>query len=81
MIAAVGVVVTGFIIAFAEGRPLWKKKKFKELIVFSGILMTGVFLYVGISLNLPVPNPTDMISRLVDPISKPIVTWIKGGDS
>jgi hypothetical protein len=81
MFAAMAVVATGILIAFLEGSPLWKKKQTKELIVFSSILMIGVFLYVGSILDFPIPNPSDIIGRLVEPISKPIVTWIKGGDS
>jgi hypothetical protein len=81
MLAVIGVIVAGILIAFLEGRPLWGKKQTKELIVFSSFLMIGVCLYVGSILDLPIPNPTDIIGNLVKPISKPIVTWIKGGDS
>jgi hypothetical protein len=81
MLAVIWVVVAGILIAFLEGRPLWKKKQTKEFIVFSGFLLFGVFLYIGILLDLPIPNPTDMIGDFVKPISKPIVTWIKGGGS
>jgi hypothetical protein len=81
MLAVMSVIAVGILIAYLEGRPLWKKKKIKELIVFSSILLIGVFLYVGNILDLPIPNPTDIIGNLVKPISKPIITWIKGGDS
>jgi hypothetical protein len=81
MVGAFGVIVAGVAIFFWEGRLLFKQKKKKEMVVFSTSLFLAVMLYIGVALHLPIPSPTEVIGKLLEPIVRPIVLWIRGGSS
>lgn len=81
MVGAFGVIAAGIAIFFWEGRLLFKQKKKKEMVVFSTSLFLAVILYIGVALHLPIPSPTEVIGKLLEPIVRPIVLWIRGGSS
>jgi putative flippase GtrA len=81
MIGAFGAITAGVAIFFWEGRFLFKQKRKKEMAVFSISLFLAVILYIGVALHLPIPSPTEVIGKWLEPIVRPIVLWIKGGSS
>lgn len=81
MVLATFVLIGAVIIFFIDGLPLVKKNEKKELVIFSVILFVGVALYIGIIFDLPIPNAFNLIAKLLEPIYKPIVAWIKKGDT
>ncbi|MBM7585626.1 glucan phosphoethanolaminetransferase (alkaline phosphatase superfamily) [Bacillus pakistanensis] len=68
--------VTILIFAF-EVPPLWKKKKKKELIVFSFLLLFGTGLSIAKSLDIKIPNPLDFITFIYKPISDVMMNFFK----
>ena len=81
MVKASVVVIAGILIYLGVGQSLWKTKKKKEWILFSCLLLMGVLLNVGVVLDIPIPTPADGISKLLEPFTKPIYTWIMSGNS
>ncbi|MHB8158538.1 MAG: hypothetical protein ACYDEQ_14325, partial [Desulfocucumaceae bacterium] len=58
-----------FIIAL-EAPGMIKKKMWRELTVFSTLLLIGMVYSFGLALNIPMPNPTDAIMTIFEPVSK-----------
>lgn len=75
------VLIAGIVIFLLEGYPLVKKKQMKAFILFTALLVVGVTLNVGIIINYPLPLPTDLIGKVLAPLYKPIVVWLKSGES
>lgn len=59
-IAIIGLEVPGLI----------KKKMWRELAVFAILLLIGMIYSYGQVLGLPLPNPTDAIMAVFEPVSK-----------
>jgi hypothetical protein len=57
------------------------KRNKKETIIFLLFLLLAVMLYTSTALHLPIPNSTEVIGKLLEPIVKPIIQWVKGGAS
>ncbi len=49
---------------------LLKQKKWRDIAVFSALLLIGMIYSYGQILDLPLPNPTDAIDAIFEPISK-----------
>lgn len=63
-----------FIVIIAMEVPrLIKGKMWKELGVFSALLLMGAGLSYAMLLDIPVPNPTNIMERMFEPFS----TWIE----
>jgi hypothetical protein len=60
-----------FIIA-SEAPRLVREKMWKELGVFFVLLLMGAGLSIAVVLNIPVPNPTNIMERIFDPFT----TWL-----
>ncbi|MFZ5631565.1 MAG: hypothetical protein ACOY40_01835 [Bacillota bacterium] len=57
------------IIAF-EAPGLIKKKMWRELAAFSVLLIIGMAYSYGLVLDLPLPNPTEGIMAIFEPVGK-----------
>ncbi len=57
------------IIAF-EAPGLVRKKLWRELAAFLGLLIIGMVYSYGQVLDLPLPNPTDLIVFIFKPVSQ-----------
>ena len=58
------------LIAYLEGAPLYRERRFKELIVTGAIWSLSFALSLAMLLNLPLPNPTFWMERLLLPIAR-----------
>ncbi len=48
--------------------PLFKQKKWRDITVFSVLLLIGMIYSYGQILDMPLPNPTDAINAVFRPI-------------
>lgn len=58
------------IIIWLEVPRLVVQKKWRDLVAFSVLLIPGIIYSYGISLDLNLPNPTDLISLIFEPVAK-----------
>jgi hypothetical protein len=65
----VGVFLVAILIIILEVPLLWKKRKKKELWVFSLLLLFGVGLSIAEGFDLDIPNPFDWIAFIFKPLS------------
>lgn len=73
MLASVGIIIIGMIMAWIELPNLFKEKAIKEIIVFSLLLISGIILSILVILRIELPNPLDLLLMIFAPISK----WIE----
>jgi amino acid transporter len=63
------------------GSMIWKRNGDKQLFRERGwaliILIIGTLLIIAMQFRIPVPNPTDWISAIFTPMSKPITKWVE----
>jgi hypothetical protein len=81
MLAVCGILAVGMVIFFTEGRTFWKQKKRNEMIIFSVSLLMALILNITVALDLPFPSTSEVIGKVLEPITNPIVRWTKGGTS
>jgi membrane-associated HD superfamily phosphohydrolase len=79
MIKVLGIIAAGIVIFFWEGRLLLKRKKKKEMVILVLLLLLAMLINIGVALNFPIPSIAWMISKMLQPIVKPIEAWIQGG--
>lgn len=65
------------VIAFAFIPTLKKNKEAKTIVIFSIFLLLGAALNIGVSLNLNIPSPLDLITFIFSPIRDYIVSLTK----
>lgn len=73
MIPSAGMIIIGLLIAWIELPKLLKEQAYKEIIVFSLLLICGVGLSILVILRVELPNPLDLLMVIFTPISK----WIE----
>jgi hypothetical protein len=78
MLAGTGVIAVALIIYFTVGRSLVKQKQKKEWGVFLSILLIAAGLSIGVILKWPIPSPTVIIGKVLEPVVEPIRDWTKG---
>jgi len=64
-----GLSVVFLVIIGLEAPRLIKGKMWRELGVFSGLLLLGAGLSYAILLDIPVPNPTNIMEKMFEPVS------------
>lgn len=74
---AIASILTVGVIAWIEIPSLLKKKRIKELCVFSVLLLIGVGLSISQSLQLNIPNPLDWINVVFKPLNDAIFGILK----
>jgi len=73
VIPSAGMIIVGLLIAWIELPKLLKEQAYKEIIVFSLLLVCGVGLCILVILRIELPNPLDLLMVIFTPISK----WIE----
>jgi hypothetical protein len=73
----IGILLVTILIIVFEVPPLWKKRKKKELIVFSFLLVFGTGLCIAQSLAMKIPNPLDLITFIYKPLSDVMMMLLK----
>ncbi|MDQ0063814.1 hypothetical protein [Paenibacillus harenae] len=73
----VGVVLLSILLIRLEVPALLKKKKIKELWLFSLMLLGGIMLTIAKVAHLPIPNPLDFITWVYRPASDMINYFLK----
>jgi hypothetical protein len=73
------VLLSGVFIAIIayEAPPLWKKKMWRELVVFAGITIIAMAYAYGAALGKNMPNPTNMINFIFEPISEFVLKYLE----
>lgn len=66
----------GLIITVVEAPPLLKEKQKKELMVFSLIMLIGLFYNISFFLKGHAPNPFDVIEKIFKPMSEKIYQFL-----
>ncbi|WP_169084504.1 hypothetical protein [Paenibacillus sp. PL91] len=73
--------IVAVLFAAGIGVVIWKRNSDSHLSRERGwamlILSIGTLLIIAQLLRIPVPNPTDWISAIFSPISKPITQWVE----
>lgn len=73
----VGVVAFFIVVIWLEVPALIKKKKIKELWLFSLMLLAGISLTIAKVAHLPIPNPLDFVTWVYRPASDMINHFLK----
>lgn len=77
MLLSIVMVITGCLIGMIDLPKLWKKKEWKELAVYSGLLLTGIVFGV-IAVNLwEFPSPLYIIIWIYKPVNQ-LLAYITG---
>ncbi|MGB9859447.1 MAG: hypothetical protein ACPLQP_05885 [Moorellaceae bacterium] len=58
------------LIAWGDAVPLYRQKRYRELVVMAIVWSLGLALSLAMVLNMPLPNPTDWMERLLAPLSR-----------
>lgn len=72
MWAILGILFIGAIISLFEIAPLLKKKWWKEIIVFCLLLSAGLTLSILLSMNVTIPSPVDLLTKIYSPVTNSI---------
>ncbi|HEX3048857.1 MAG TPA: hypothetical protein VHY08_29175 [Bacillota bacterium] len=64
------ILILGILICFFEGLPLYKERKWKELIVFS--ILIGLSLILSFGKIFGIPTPVEVMQNIMEPIGKTI---------
>ncbi|OBZ10359.1 hypothetical protein A7975_21715 [Bacillus sp. FJAT-26390] len=69
------------LLAAFTGTVIWKRNRDKQRLRERGwalfILLIGTLLIIALQFRIPVPNPTDWISAVFTPMSRPITKWVE----
>ncbi|WP_034630998.1 hypothetical protein [Desulfotruncus alcoholivorax] len=71
--AIIGVLFAFSIIIWLQAPSLVQKKMWRELVVFSVLLLIGMIISIPQALGMQVPSPNDLIVTLF----KPFAEWMK----
>ncbi|NHN30669.1 hypothetical protein [Paenibacillus agricola] len=67
---------TGLMI-WVEVPGLWKKQQFKELLIFSVLLIMGTSLGIAQAAKIEIASPLDWISYVFEPVGEWILRMLK----
>lgn len=62
------ILLTAIMIGWLEAPPLWRKRRYKELIAFSVMLAAGAALNIALAMHVPIPNPVDALQMILSPV-------------
>lgn len=68
--AVVGILIISSVIVAIDVPPLVRKKRKKELWIFSILLVIGTGLSIALAMDIQIPNPLDFISWIFKPFSE-----------
>ncbi|MFV9511218.1 hypothetical protein [Tepidibacillus sp. LV47] len=70
MVIGVGLFI--LFVSYIQLKPLFREKQKKEIYVYIGLMILAAYLSIGRMLNLYIPNPTNGIRLLFQPVQQ----WI-----
>ena len=68
--AIVGILIISAVIIAIDVPPLVRKKRKKELWIFSTLLLFGTVLSIALARGVHIPNPLDFITWIFKPFSE-----------
>ncbi|MEK3722824.1 hypothetical protein [Paenibacillus sp. FSL H8-0034] len=77
MVWMIMVIIAAILMVKRSFPMLYRSKLWKELIVFSVLILLGTVAGVAQSLQLPIPNPLDLITLIYQPMSRMILALLK----
>jgi len=77
MVMTIFILIITACIAFAYIPTFKKNKETKMIVIFSIFLLLGAALNIGVSLNLNIPSPLDLITFIFSPLKDYIVSLTK----
>lgn len=66
----ISIFLVGSIISYLELKLLIRKKWWKEVIVYTILMICGITFYILVSLGVYIPTPLEVINKIYGPISK-----------
>lgn len=75
MLPIIGILAVVIVIIVLEVPMLWRKKWYKELWVFSIILLFGTVLSIAIALRVKLPNLIDWMIVIYNPVVRVFNAW------
>jgi Na+/melibiose symporter-like transporter len=69
-VAVVGILIISSVIIAIDVPPLVRKKRKKELWIFSTLLLFGTALSIALVSGVQIPNPMDFITWIFKPFSE-----------
>lgn len=77
MFITLGILVISSLIAYFSIPALVKKKDFKTIWTFTILLLIGTALNIANGLEIKIPSPLDLITKIFHPIRESIIAFFK----
>lgn len=77
VVAILAVLGFGAVISFIEIPKMLSRKLYKELAAFCILLVTGMTLSILKSLNVKIPNPSDLVAWVYSPLKEVMKSMLK----
>lgn len=69
MWSIIGIILIGVLVSLKEVPSLLKQKHYKDMFVFSTVLLTGMTCAILLSIGISIPNPLNAIAKIYAPVS------------
>ncbi len=76
MWSIIGILLTVLLLWFIEVRPLARSKNYKEIFIYSSLLISGLTFAYLLVLNRRIPTPLDFLNRIYSPIISSIERFL-----
>ncbi|MCM3439943.1 hypothetical protein [Metabacillus halosaccharovorans] len=72
----VGILLIGLLVWIIEITKLLKNKSYREIIIYSFLLISGLSFAILLALNIRTPTPLDFLNRIYNPIISSIERFL-----
>ncbi|WP_368657734.1 hypothetical protein AB3Z07_22050 [Metabacillus halosaccharovorans] len=72
----VGILLIGVIVWFIEAKPLINSKSYREISIYTFLLLSGLLFAFLLILNMRIPTPLDLLNYLYSPIISSIERFL-----
>ncbi|MGQ4667780.1 hypothetical protein ACUIJN_18460 [Metabacillus halosaccharovorans] len=72
----VGILLIGLLVWIIEITKLLKNKSYREIIIYSFLLISGLSFAILLALNIRIPTPLDFLNRIYNPIISSIERFL-----
>ncbi|WP_034331916.1 hypothetical protein [Bacillus sp. J37] len=72
----VGILLLGLVVWLIEIKPLLKSKSYREISIYSFLLISGLLFAFLLILNMRIPTPLDLLNRIYSPIISSIERFL-----
>ncbi|MBU7595356.1 hypothetical protein [Metabacillus halosaccharovorans] len=72
----VGILLIGLLVWIFEIKTLLKNKSYREIIIYSFLLISGLSFAILLALNIRIPTPLDFLNRIYSPIISSIERFL-----